>query len=146
LRNEVKTMTVKDVSKIECKFFHGSMYGVNYMYEVSPEEMIWANFFKESGSFAPDHLEVNNAPLRESQWEIIASALEPLIPELVEYVPKVKDPSEPEVEMLDGPNEYIFKITWKTDDGEKEVEYCIPPHELYDPLVSAIRKTAESLI
>ena len=33
-------MTVKDVSKIECKFFHGSMYGVNYMYEVSPEEMI----------------------------------------------------------------------------------------------------------
>lgn len=34
----------------------------------------------------------------------------------------------------------------KTDCGEKEVEYCIPPHELYDPLVDAIRKTAESLI
>ncbi len=139
-------MTANDIVKIECKFFHGSMYGVNYIYEVTPDEVIWANYFKQTGSFAPDHREVNNAPLRESQWQIIASALEPLIPELEEYVPRVKDPSEPEVEMLDGPNEYIFKITWKTDDGEKEVEYCIPPHELYDPLPAALQAVAESLI
>lgn len=139
-------MTANDIVKIECKFFHGSMYGVNYMYEVSPDQVIWANYFKQTDSFAPEKCEVTNAPIRESQWQIIASALEPLIPELEEYVPRVKDPSEPEVEMLDGPNEYIFKITWKTDDGEKEVEYCIPPHEMFDPLVDAIRTVAESLL
>lgn len=139
-------MTANDIVKIECKFFHGSMYGVNYMYEVSPEEMIWANFFKESGSFAPDHCEVNNAPIRESHWQTILDAVEPLIPELRELPPKAEKPNDPEFICLDGPNEYIFKITWKTDDGEKEVEYCIPPHELFDPLVDAIRTVAESLI
>ncbi len=139
-------MKVNDVSKIECKFFHGSMYGVNYMYEVSPDEMIWANYFKQTGSFAPDHREVNNAPLREAQWRVIMDAIEPIIPELKEYVPEARDPSEPEMEILDGPNKYIFKLTWNTDDGEKEVEYCIPPHELYDPLIKALQAVAESLV
>ncbi|MBR5739950.1 MAG: hypothetical protein IKX81_01510 [Firmicutes bacterium] len=138
-------MTVNDILKIECKFFHGSMYGVNYIYEVTPDEVIWANYFKKTGRFAPDKREVNNAPIRESHWQTILDAIDPLIPELKELPPKVEKPNDPEFICLDGPNEYIFKITWKTEDGEQEIEYCIPPGDEYNALIDALQKVAEKV-
>ena len=136
-------MTGNDILKIECKFFHGSMYGVNYIYEVTPDEVIWANYFIQNGSFATEHREVNNAPIRESQWQIILDAIEPIIPELKELPPKVEKPAEQEFMPLDGPNEYIFKITWNVDGESRETEYCIPPGDEYNELIEALQKVAE---
>ena len=138
-------MTAKDIAKIECKFFHGSMYGVNYIYEMTPNEVVFASYFRQTGSFAPDKREVNNARIRESHWQTILDAIDPLIPELEELPPKVEKPDEPEFICLDGPNEYIFKITWKTEDDEQEIEYCIPTRDEYDKLIEALQKVAEKV-
>ena len=138
-------MTKNDILKIECKFFHGSMYGVNYIYEVTPDEVVFASYFKQTGRFAPDKREVNNAPIRESHWQTILDAIDPMIPELEELPQKEEKPTEPEFMPLDGPNEYIFKITWKTEDGEQEIEYCIPARDEYDKLIEALQKVAEKV-
>ena len=120
--------TPGELCRIKLESSAGSMeYHTEFAIEVTPEEIVHAEYWPEEGTDSIDIPQKDHVPITGEQWADLEKIVGDLYPEL-RPIPE-QDDSEPlsvdgeEIEILDGGDYWNFWLTWKTEEGEVTVRY-----------------------
>ena len=112
----------------------GSMeYRTEFLAEVTPEELVRAEYWPEEDFSKPYLSEKEHEPISPEQWADIARSLTEVYPALTELPggyhddEPMTDENGEEIFELDGGDYWHLTLTWKTGDGEERaIQYQYP--------------------
>ena len=103
----------------------GMVWGENFSVRVSPEEIVYIEFFVENDS---EYRIETGIPLEEDRWQQLETAVLALWPDLTEVRPEKESLwkrffKKEEPFLLDGGDSSSLTLEWETEDGTVSAAY-----------------------
>jgi len=114
------TTTYDDLTRMTFERSHDSIWGIQFYIDMTETEIIEARFFHPGET---EQTEILNAPISAETWREIEQAVISLEPNLKE---EKKGLFQGNTKKLDGTEKRVLTIAWKTEDGEKTINYSYP--------------------
>ena len=122
----------------------------DFLAEVTPEELVRAEYWPENDFSQPYISEKGPEPIRPEQWADIARSLTEIY-SVLEEAPEGYDDEAPlvdedgeEIFALDGGDCWRLFLTWRTPDGEERtVRYLYPPDRRITTFDALMRELAD---
>ncbi len=123
--------------------FH-SEFGI----EVTPDEIVWAEYWPEDDFSSADITRKEHVPVTAEQWGDLVRIVGDLYEELEPVLEKPAEPVPPPPEgeyILDGGDYHLMFLTWRTEDGDRTVQYYNTSDRREMTFISLLKELAEPI-
>lgn len=117
-------------------FTSGTMMGADVYIKIYDGNIEYAEFYSDEKE---DFIKIENEPINQEKWETIKQKANDLVPQLTEYKEKRFDLSK-DIYVMDGGDEYEFRLIWRDGEEEIKVRYNIPNSDSYYEFLKLVKE------